>query len=158
MAGLIWVNGGDQAAVGSRAACGIDQLVNGLGATHPGLRPDAAYPIGKARDEAEILQHMLLADQPDRHDATGRDGDGSAEGPLQLEYALRMVAQRAVPEVRRDFLRLVEPLVQRQIVFRCATPFARRGQRVVIAMPHRGLLKSCACSFRTQCNARCSRA
>ena len=79
---------------GSGGAAKDDQPVNGLGATHPGLRPDACTQSAKLGMKPEILQHMLLADQPDRHDATGRDGDGSAEGPLSLEYALRMVAQR----------------------------------------------------------------
>lgn len=75
---------------------GIDQLVYRLGAAHPWLGTDRAHPIGEARYEAEILQHMLFADQPHGHDAAGRDGDGGAERPLQFEYALRMLSGQSI--------------------------------------------------------------
>ena len=48
---------------------GIDQLVDWLRAAHPRLGANAAHPVGKARDEAEIFDHMLLADKPHRNDA-----------------------------------------------------------------------------------------
>src|SRR3546814_10632161 len=70
---------------------GIDASVDRLCAPHPRLGPDAPHPIGEARDEAEILAHMLFADQADRHHAAGRRGDGRAEKALQHEDAFGMM-------------------------------------------------------------------
>ena len=42
-----------------------------LRAAHPRLRPNGLDPVGKGRDEAEVLAHVLLADQPDRHHSAG---------------------------------------------------------------------------------------
>ncbi len=67
--------------------------MEGLRPAHPGFRPDAAHPVGEARDEAEILDHMLFADQAHRHDAARRDGNGRAEKPLQHEDPLGMVPE-----------------------------------------------------------------
>src|SRR3546814_4757585 len=78
---------------------GIDASVDRLCAPHPRLGPDAPHPIGEARDEAEILAHMLFADQADRHHAAGRRGDGRAEKALQHEDAFGMMAQGAVTEI-----------------------------------------------------------
>jgi hypothetical protein len=50
---------------------------------------------------------MLLADQPDRHHAAGRDRDRRAEEALQHEDAFGMMAQRAVPKISGDGFRLV---------------------------------------------------
>jgi len=63
-----------------------------LGPAHPGLGADAAHPIREARDETEVLAHMLLADQPNRHHAAGRDRDCRAEEALQHEDAFSMTA------------------------------------------------------------------
>ena len=54
-----------------------------LRASHPRFGADATDPVGEARDEAEVLDHVLFADQPYRHDASGRDRDGGAEKALQ---------------------------------------------------------------------------
>src|SRR5580700_4881967 len=104
---------------------------------HPEFRADAAYPVREARDETEVLPHMLLADQPDRHHAAGRDRDRRAEETLQHEDAFGMMPQRAVPKISGDGFRLVEPLMQRQIVLGRAAPFLHRGKRVMITMSHR---------------------
>src|SRR3546814_11806483 len=53
---------------------GIDELVDRLRAAHPGLRANAAHPVGETRHEAEILDDVLFADQPHRDNATGSDG------------------------------------------------------------------------------------
>jgi hypothetical protein len=60
------------------AANGSDLLVDWLRATHPWFWPDAAHPVGETRDEAEILDHMLFADQAHRHDATRLLGQSEA--------------------------------------------------------------------------------
>src|ERR1700693_2045167 len=121
---------------------GIDIPVDRLGAAHPDLRPDAPHPVREARNEAEIFADMLFADQPHGHDAAGRQEDRRAEEPLQHEDAFGVMAQRAVPKIRGDRLRLVEPLMQRQKLLRRAAPFFHGGKRVVIAMSHGGLLKT----------------
>jgi hypothetical protein len=56
---------------------------------------------------------MLLANQADRHDPTGRYGERWPEEFLQVEYPGGMVAERAVPKIGRNELGgLVEPLVE----------------------------------------------
>src|SRR5208282_2209515 len=115
--------------------------MNRLGSAHPGLGTDAAHPIREAWDEAEVLADMLLADQPDRHHAAGRYRDRWPEEALQHEDAFGMMAERAMPKISGDRLRLVEPLMQRQIVLCRPAPFLHRGERVVIAMSHHRLLR-----------------
>jgi hypothetical protein len=91
---------------------------------------------------------MVLADQSNRHDTGRGDGDGRPKEPLQHEDAFGMVAKSAVAKVRRDRLRLVEPLVQRQVVFGDAAPFFRRREGVMLAMSHDLLLTIRGCKFR----------
>src|SRR5665213_1403728 len=120
----------------------IDVAMDRLSPAHPGFGPNAADPVRKARDETEILDDVLLADQPDRHDATGRYRDRCAEDTFEHEDAFGMMAERAVPEISRHHLALVHPGVKRQIIFREATPFANGGKGVMIWMRHRRFLKT----------------
>src|SRR3984957_14854896 len=137
---------------------GIDVAVDRLGAAHPGLGPDAAHPVGEARDEAQIFADMLFADQADRHDAASRKLDRGPEEAFEHEDAFGVMAQGAMPEVGGDRLGFVEPLVERQIVLRRAAPDPLRGERVMIAMSHRRLLKTRAANNRIPYAARCNRA
>ena len=82
----------------------IDQRLDPRRPAHPGLGPDGLHPIGKARDEAEVLLDMLLADPSRRNDAPGRECEAGTENRLGHEDALGMVAQRPVPEIGRDLL------------------------------------------------------
>src|SRR3546814_1645774 len=84
-----------------------------LRAAHPGLRANAAHPVGETRHEAEILDDVLFADQPHRDNATGSDGDGRTEEAFEHEDAPGMVAKRTMAKVGGDRLGLVEPLVER---------------------------------------------
>src|SRR6516162_709289 len=54
----------------------------------------------------------------------------------QHEYALRVVPERPVPEIRRDALRLVKPCMERQIVGDVAAPFFHGGEGMMIGMRH----------------------
>jgi hypothetical protein len=47
--------------------------MNGLGAAHPRQWPDGARPVREARNEPEVLAHVLFADQSDGHDPPGRE-------------------------------------------------------------------------------------
>jgi hypothetical protein len=62
-----------------------------LRAAHPWFRTDTLHPIGKGRDEAEILDDMLFADPARGNDAAGRQDDGRAEDGLGQEDALGMM-------------------------------------------------------------------
>ena len=53
--------------------------MDGLGPAHPRFGADTANPIGEARNESEILDDVLFADQPDRDDTAGRDRDRRTE-------------------------------------------------------------------------------
>src|SRR5216684_3401976 len=56
-----------------------------------------------------------------------------------------MVPKHSVTEISRDqFRRLIKKLMQGEEVLRGPAPFARRGERMVIAMSHDGPLKSMA--------------
>src|SRR5260370_42034202 len=74
----------------------------------------------------------------------------------QHEDALGVVAQRPVAKIRRDRFGLVEPTVQRQIVFRSAAPLLHRGEGVMITVSHRRLLRIRVANIQTRCSARCS--
>ena len=86
----------------------IDQGLDPLGPSHPGLGPDGLHPISEARNEAEVFLQMLLADPSSRDDAPGREGERRPEDGLGHKDALGMVAQRPVPEVGRDLLAMVD--------------------------------------------------
>ena len=117
----------------------LDLAPDLLRAAHPWLWADTFHPIGKRRDEAEILDDMLLADPARRDDPAGRQGDGRTEDGLGQEDALGMVAERAVPEIRDDRFAGVEPAMERQLIVDRSTPFPHRGQRMMIRMCHRSL-------------------
>ena len=104
----------------------LDVALDLLGAAHPGLWADTLHPIGKGRDEAEILDDMLLADPARRDDAAGRQGDGRTEDGLGQEDAFGVVAERAVPEIRGDRLAGIEPAMDRQVIFDRARPISSR--------------------------------
>src|SRR3546814_10974157 len=96
---------------------------------------------------------MLFPDKANGNYAPRRDGDRRSEEALEHEDALGVITQCAVPEIRSDRLGFVEPLVERQIVFRLAAPFADRRKRMVITMSHHRLLTIRARRFRTRCTA-----
>jgi hypothetical protein len=85
---------------------------------------------------------MLLADEPGWHDAPARKGDGLSKDGLDHEDALGVMAQCAVPEVGDDFLRLVEPVVKRVVIFDSAAPLLHAGQGMMIRMWHVPLPKT----------------
>ena len=47
----------------------VGPVIEAAGAAHPRQRTDRAHPVGKGRDEAEILLHVLLADIAGRNNA-----------------------------------------------------------------------------------------
>src|SRR5579863_8142809 len=137
----------------------IDVAMDRLGTAHPGLWTETLYPVGKGRDEAEILQHVLLADQTHRHHTAGRDGNRLTVEPLQHENSLCMVPEHSMAEIGRDqFRRLIKKLMQSDVLVCRPAPFARRRERVVIAMSHDSPLKTYDGSKRTPSTARCNRA
>jgi hypothetical protein len=75
---------------------------------------------------AEILEHVLFADQSDRHDSSIAVGDGLAEQRFEHENAFGMMPQRAVARVSDDRLGLVEPVVKRPVVVDAPTPALHR--------------------------------
>ena len=96
-----------------RAPC---VLVEGVASQHPGLWRDEPRPVRKRGNEAEVLANVLLADQTDWNSTGVGIHDGRAEQGFEHENALGVMPQRAVPGIGEDGLRLVEPLVERQVV------------------------------------------
>src|SRR5208283_1791548 len=99
-------------------------------------------PVCEGRNTAIVFPHVLFAYQADRNDASAGVGVGPPEKLLRKEDALRVMAQCAVSEIGDDFLAAVEPRVDRKVVLGGATPFASRGDRVMIAVCHRDLLRT----------------
>ncbi len=60
--------------------------MNGLRAAHPRFRVDAAGPIGKCWNPAQILDHMLFAYESDRNGAACRDLDYGSKMLFKHEY------------------------------------------------------------------------
>ena len=98
-----------------------------LRTAHPGFRANAAYPVGKTGDEPQILHHMLLANQADRHDPTGRYGERWPEEFLQVEYPGGMVAEN------KSVCRRPVSKVRMRWVVRCSTSLMKL--RRVLSMP-----------------------
>ena len=78
---------------------------------HPTLGLDLQKPVLDRRDSSQVLQDMLLADEPDRKNSAGGERDRRAEEPLQHEDALRVVPQGPVSEVGEVLFAAVEELV-----------------------------------------------
>src|SRR5438270_565932 len=97
-----------------------------LRSSHPRLTTDATDPIGEARDEAQILAHVLLADQPHWHYAASRQRNRRAEEPLKHENSFGMVSQGAVAKIGGNCLGLIEPLVKRQKLLGASAPLLHR--------------------------------
>src|SRR3546814_14705770 len=112
-------------------------VLDRLRAAHPGLRANAAHPVGETRHEAEILADVLFADQPHRDNATGSDGDGRTEEAFEHEDAIGLVAKRTMAKVDGDRLGLVDPLLEQEAVLRDPAPFTHRRAGVTMAMSHR---------------------
>jgi hypothetical protein len=124
---------------------GFDGSVERLRAAHPRFGADAAHPIREARDETQILDDMLLADQPDWNLSSGRDCERCAEKTFGHKDALGVVPERPVPEVRCDQLALVKPAVEGQIVLCHAAKATGGGEGVMPGMGHVPLPQN-ACS------------
>jgi len=73
--------------------------MNRLGTPHPRFWPDAADPIGKAWNEAEIFDHVLFADESHRNHTVGRKSNGLTEDTFEFEDSMRVMAQGSMPEV-----------------------------------------------------------
>src|SRR6516164_5450380 len=113
-----------------------------LRAAHPGFGTDVPHPMGEGRDVSEILDNVLFTDPARRNDAAGRQCDGRTKDGLRHEDAFGVVAKRAVPEVRRDLLAGIEPVMDRQIVAGRPTPLLHGGERIMIGMRHCFLLQN----------------
>jgi len=66
---------------------GIDLEMHWLRAAHPRFRADAAGPIGKCWNPAQILYHMLFADESDRNGAACGDFDDGSKMLFEHMYA-----------------------------------------------------------------------
>jgi hypothetical protein len=77
---------------------------------------------------------MLLTDPSNGENSTRGENDSRTEDDFCHENAFGMVTQRPVTEVGSDLLRLVEPIVNRQVIFDSAAPFLQARERVMIRM------------------------
>src|SRR6266700_1061950 len=90
---------------------------------HPALRLNPREPIRRGRDPPQIFFDVLFSHIPHWNLFSLAVSDSHTEQPLCEENSLGMMAKRAMPEVRKECLRFVKPVVDRQIIFRFATKF-----------------------------------
>jgi hypothetical protein len=74
-------------------------------APHPRLRLYAADPIREAGNTPQVLDNMLLRDQPDWYNAPDGVGDGYAEDSLGHPASLGVMPQGPMTEVSQYDLR-----------------------------------------------------
>jgi hypothetical protein len=99
--------------------------MNRLGPAHPRLGANAADPIGETWDASEVLNHMLLTDEPDGNDATRRERQSCPEQAFQHEDSFGMMPAGAMPEISDEHFGFVHPVMEWQIFFGFAAPFFR---------------------------------
>jgi len=85
---------------------------------HPALWLDLEQPILGCGNAAQIFPNMLFSYIPDRDLFSVAVYDGYAKQVLSQKDSLGMMAQSSMTEIRKERLRLVEPVVDREIVFR----------------------------------------
>tara|TARA_B100000929_G_scaffold176195_1_gene139551 strand:- start:1528 stop:1734 length:207 start_codon:yes stop_codon:yes gene_type:complete len=66
---------------------------------------------------------VLLAYKANRHDTVVGVDDGRPEQRFEHENAFSMVPKGPVSRISKDRLRLVKPLVERQVIFHHPSPF-----------------------------------
>jgi hypothetical protein len=74
-------------------------------APHPRLRLYAADPVCEAGNPPQILQNMLLRDQPNWYNAPGGVGYGYPENCLSQPASFGVMTQRPMAEVSQYDLR-----------------------------------------------------
>ena len=92
-----WVDIGTYS--GGRYGQGIGLFGESLCSAHPRFWTNAPHPVRKARNKAEILADVLLADQPHKHNAARRDRDCMPKKSFQHEDAFCMVPQCAMSKI-----------------------------------------------------------
>ena len=98
---------------------------------------DKTPPSLHGGDEAEVLEHMLLAEEARGHlSAVRLPDDDLAEDLLPEEDPERRVQHRAVAHVEKVRLHLVKPLVPRVLVAGDAAEAAGAGLGVVVRVGH----------------------
>src|SRR5690554_5341795 len=99
-----------------------------VSSVHPYLWLQMHEPVLDARDPpAAIFLDVLLADVPYGHRLALAICDCHTKDPLGFEDALRVMPKGPVPEVTEELLGGIEPVVNRQVVFRDTAPLAGRG-------------------------------
>src|SRR5579863_6199960 len=93
---------------------------------HPFLDGQVLEPALQRGDEAQVLDHVLLSDVPDADLLPVAVGDVVPELLFQQEDAERRVQDGPVTHVRERCLRLVEPVVEWEVVFWLASPLVCR--------------------------------
>jgi len=84
-----------------RARLGINLCLDLLGPTHPRFRSDRLDPVGEARNEAQVLADMLLANPSGRDHTAGGEGNRWPEDGLGEPDSCRMVKHGSMAIVRR---------------------------------------------------------
>src|SRR5262249_31173662 len=103
----------------------------------PGFWPDARQPIGhRWNDAAAVFLDVLFGYVARRHDLSIAVLNRNAEHSLRLKHPLRVMSQRAMPEVTESLLGGIEPVVQGLIVLNFAAEATHGGLRMEECMCH----------------------
>lgn len=109
----------------------VDRRLDLLRMPHPGLGPDRLDPIGKARDEPQILARMLFTDPTGRDHPTSGQGEREPKDCLGQEYAFRMMTKRTMAKICGNLLARIKPAVKGHVVIDLAAleaAIAEEGQ------------------------------
>src|SRR6266436_3141420 len=101
-------------------------IQNFAGSHHPGAKRCLCQALGQGRNESQILEHVLGADLPDKHPASAGIGNRRPEHLFGQRDAERVMQNQPVPVVGQMGLRRVKPLMDGQVILRCAAPFLHR--------------------------------
>jgi hypothetical protein len=104
---------------------------------HPALWLDLEQPILGCGNATQIFPNMLFSYIPDMGLFSVAVYDGYAKQFLCQKDALGMMTQSSVAEIRKERLGLVEPVVDREIVFRFSAELSGAALGVLQWVGHR---------------------
>jgi hypothetical protein len=104
---------------------------------HPALWFDLEQTILGCGNAAKIFSDMLFSHIPDRDLFSVAVHDGYAEQFLCQKNASGMMTQSSMAEIRKERLGLVEPVVDREVVFRFSAELPRAAFGVLEWVGHR---------------------
>jgi len=84
---------------------------------HPAFWLDSREPVLSRWDSSQILRDVLFPDVAHRNLLPFAVDDGNAKDSFTQENTFRVMTQPSMAEVSEECLRLIEPIMNRQVIF-----------------------------------------